>query len=109
MHWLYLCVAIIAEIIATSTLKATEGFTHLMPSAVAIIGYAVAFYFLSISLKIIPVGIAYAVWSGAGILLLALVGWIIYKQALDLAGIIGMVLIIAGIVVLNLFSKIVPH
>lgn len=109
MQWLYLTVAIIAEVIATSTLKSTENFTRLWPSITVVVGYAVAFYFLTLTLKTIPIGITYAIWSGVGIVLVALVSWVFYKQTLDLPAIIGMGLIIAGVLVMNLFSKSVAH
>jgi small multidrug resistance pump len=109
MNWIYLGIAIIAEVIATSALKATDGFTRIIPSIVVIVGYVVAFYCLSLTLRTIPVGIAYAIWSGVGVFLIALLGWLLYGQTLDLAGILGLVLIVSGVVVLNGFSKSVPH
>lgn len=108
-HWLYLAVAIVSEVIATSALKAAEGFSRPLPSLIVVIGYAIAFYCLSVVLRTLPVGIAYAIWSGAGVALIALVGWLIYGQALDLPAVIGMTLIVAGVVVLNVFSKTVVH
>lgn len=108
-QWVFLAVAIVSEVIGTSTLKASEGFTRLWPSAIVVAGYASAFYFLSLTLKTIPVGVAYAIWSGAGIVLIALIAWVLYGQALDLPAIIGMSLIVAGIVVLNLSSNTVSH
>lgn len=104
-NWMFLSMAIVAEVIATSSLKASDEFTKLWPSVIVLVGYAVAFYFLSLTLRSIPVGVAYAVWSGLGIVLVSLVGWWLYNQALDLASIIGMGLIIAGVLVINLFSK----
>ncbi|MBK6795967.1 MAG: QacE family quaternary ammonium compound efflux SMR transporter [Acidobacteria bacterium] len=109
MHWVFLTVAIVSEVIGTSALKSSEGFSRLWPSAIVVVGYASAFYFLSLTLKIIPVGVAYAIWSGAGVALIALIAWVIYGQALDLPAIIGMLLIVAGVVVLNLFSNTVSH
>ncbi|EOX4453476.1 multidrug efflux SMR transporter [Vibrio alginolyticus] len=109
MGYLYLTIAIIAEVIGTSALKASEGFTQTLPSIVAIIGYGVAFYFLSLVLKAIPVGVAYAIWSGLGVVLVAIVGTVIFNQKLDLAAIIGMLLIIAGVFVMNIFSTSVKH
>lgn len=103
--WIFLTVAIIAEVIGTSALKSTEGFTRLAPSLVVVIGYGLAFYFLSLVLKSIPVGIAYAVWSGLGIVLVAAVAWLLYGQKLDVGALVGMGLIVAGVIVLNLFSK----
>ena len=108
-QWLFLSVAIISEVIATSALKATEDFTRLWPSLIVLVGYASAFYFLSLTLRTIPVGIAYAIWSGAGVALIALVAWLIYGQTLDVPAFIGIALIVAGVVVLNVFSRAVPH
>lgn len=105
-NWMFLSMAIVAEVIATSSLKASAEFTKFWPSVIVVIGYAIAFYFLSLTLRSIPVGIAYAVWSGLGIVLVSLVGWWLYNQALDLASIIGMGLIIAGVLVINLFSSV---
>ena len=107
--WIFLGVAIVAEVIATTGLKASEGFTKLWPSLLVIAGYAVAFYFLSITLKEIPVGVGYAIWAGMGVVLVALIGWLIYGQTLDAASVIGMALIISGVVVINVFSKSVAH
>ena len=107
--WLFLGIAIVAEVVATSGLKASAGFTKLWPSLLVIAGYTVAFYFLSITLKEIPVGVAYAIWAGMGVVLVALIGWLIYGQALDAASVIGMALIISGVVVINVFSKSVAH
>lgn len=105
MHWLYLAIAIVAEVVATSLLKSTESFTRLGPSLIVVAGYASAFYFLTLTLKTIPVGVAYAVWSGAGMVLVTAVAWFWHKQELDLPAIIGMALIIAGVLIMNLFSK----
>lgn len=107
--YLFLFMAIVAEIIATSTLKASEQFTRLWPSVVVIIGYAVSFYCLSQVLRVLPVGIAYAIWSAVGIVLVSLVAFLVYRQHLDMPAVLGMGLIIAGVVVINLFSKSVPH
>jgi small multidrug resistance pump len=109
MNYVYLGLAIVSEVIATSALKASEEFSRLVPSIIVVLGYAVAFYFLSLTLRTIPVGIAYAIWSGVGIVLIALVGVFWFRQSLDLPAIIGMALIIAGVVVVNVFSKSVPH
>jgi small multidrug resistance pump len=103
-HWVLLGIAIVAEVIGTSFLKASDGFTRLWPSAVVVVSYCIAFYFLGLTLKTMPVGIAYAVWAGAGIALIALIGWVIFGQALDVPAAIGISLIVAGIVVLQLFS-----
>jgi small multidrug resistance pump len=108
-QWIFLTVAIVSEVIATSALKASEGFSRLWPSAIVAVGYAAAFYFLSLTLRTIPIGVAYAIWSGAGVALIALISWAIFGQSLDLPGIIGISLIVAGVIVLNLFSKTVSH
>jgi small multidrug resistance pump len=109
MTYLYLAIAIVSEVVATSFLKSTDGFTRLAPSIVVICGYATAFYFLSLTLKAMSVGIVYAIWCGAGIVLVALISWIVLGQRLDAPAIGGMALIIAGVVVINLFSKSVSH
>lgn len=105
MGYVYLAIAIIAEVIATSALKASAEFTKLVPSVIVVVGYATAFYCLAVVLKTIPVGIAYAVWGGAGIVLITAVGAFMFKQTPDLPAIIGMGLIITGIVVVFVFSK----
>jgi small multidrug resistance pump len=102
--WLLLAIAIVAEVVGTSALKASAGFSRLVPSVVVVLGYAVAFYCLSLVLRTIPVGVAYAIWSGLGIVLITVVAWVVYDQAIDLAAALGMGLIIAGVVVLNVFS-----
>src|SRR5690606_6940247 len=109
MKWVYLGSAILAEVIATSALKSADGFTRLWPSVITVAGYAVAFYFLALTLRDIPVGVAYASWSGVGIVLISLVGALFFKQNLDAPALLGMGLIIAGVVVMNLFSKSVGH
>ena len=109
MQWLYLSVAIIAEVIATSALKASEGFTRLWPSLVVVTGYGIAFFFLSLTLKTLPVGVAYAVWSGLGVVLVSIVGLVFFGQTIDTAGAIGIGLIVSGVAVLNLFSSMSPH
>lgn len=105
MQHLWLGVAIFCEVAATSSLKASEGFSRLWPSVVVVVGYAVTFYCFSQAVKSIPVGIAYAIWSGVGTVLIAAAGWVLYRQRLDGAALFGMGLIIAGVLVLNLFSK----
>jgi small multidrug resistance pump len=105
MHYLYLAIAIITEVIGTSALKATEEFTKFWPSIIVLVGYLTSFYFLTLCLRHIPVGIAYALWSGVGIILIATVGWLLYKQSLDMPGVIGIGFIIVGVVVINAFSK----
>jgi small multidrug resistance pump len=109
LSYAYLAVSIIAEVIATSALKASEGFTRLLPSAVVAVGYATSFYFLSLTLKVLPVGIVYAIWSGIGIVLISATGWVIYGQKLDAAALAGMALIIAGVLVINLLSSSTGH
>src|SRR5690625_7490136 len=105
MPWIYLALAIVAEVIATSFLKTSAGFSRLAPSLVVIIGYGAAFYLLSLTLATIPVGVAYAIWSGVGIVLIAAIGWFAVVQHLDVAAVLGMGLIIAGVIVLNAFSN----
>ncbi|QGM46775.1 SMR family transporter [Methylocystis heyeri] len=109
MKWAYLLVAICAEVAATSALKASAGFTRLVPSVAVVIGYCVAFYFLSLTLDTIPVGISYAIWSGVGIVLISLIGWLSFGQNLDAPAIAGIALIIAGVAVINLVSKTASH
>lgn len=105
MSWLYLAIAIVAEVIGTTALKATDGFTKLVPSLIVIVAYGASFFFLSLTLKTMPVGIAYAVWSGVGIVLIAMAGWWFYGQTIDAAGIAGIALIGAGVIVLNTLSN----
>ncbi|MER9159735.1 SMR family transporter [Mesorhizobium sp. M0715] len=104
-----LALAIVGEVIATSAMKASEGITRLGPSMLVLLGYATAFFFLSQVLDRIPVGVAYAVWAGGGIVLVALVAWIVYGQRPDVKGFVGMGLILAGVLVLNLLSKTGVH
>jgi small multidrug resistance pump len=108
-NYAYLFVAIVAEVIATSFLKGSEGFTRLWPTLASVVGYVIAFFFLSLTLRTIPTGIAYAIWSGVGIVLISLVGWLWFGQKLDGPAIAGLGLIIAGVVVVNVFSKSVSH
>ena len=109
MVWFYLAIAIAAEVMATTALKFSEGFTKIMPSALVVVGYAGAFYCLSKVLNQIPISIAYAIWSGAGVALVGIVGWIWLGQKLDAGALIGIGLIIAGILVINIFSQSVAH
>lgn len=104
--WLFLAIAIIGEVVATSALKSSEGFTRLGPSVVVVVGYGIAFYLLSLVIKSIPVGIAYAVWSGLGIVLVAAIAWVVHDQKLDLWAFIGIGLIVLGVAVLNLLSNV---
>ena len=107
--YVYLAGAIVAEVIGTTALKASDGFTKFWPSLVVVVGYAIAFYLLSLVLKSIPTGVAYAIWSGVGVVLIALAAWLLQGQKLDAAAMIGMALIVAGVVVMNLFSKTAAH
>ena len=109
MGYWYLEIAIIAEVIATSALKASGEFTKLVPSIIVVTGYGVAFYFLSLVLRTIPVGVAYAIWNGMGIVLITIVGSVFFKQIPDVPALIGMILIISGVVVINVFSKIISN
>ena len=108
-HWLALTIAIVAEVVATSALKASNEFTQLVPTLIAVVGYGTAFYFMTISMRVLPIGIMYAIWSGMGIVLISIVGWLVYKQNLDMPAIIGIGFIIAGAVIINVFSKSVVH
>ena len=109
MHYLYLTIAIAAEVVATSALKRTEQFTRLWPSVIVAVGYLVAFYFLTLVLNRMSVGVTYAIWSGLGVVLVTIVGAIVYREVPDAVAIVGMALIIAGVVLMNLFSKSVVH
>ena len=108
-NFFFLGIAILFEIIATSALKKSEQFTQLIPSIITIIGYLAAFYFLSFAIRTIPVGIAYAIWSGVGIVLITIIGAVFFKQIPDLPAIIGLALIMIGVVVINVFSKTTVH
>ena len=107
--WLLLSIAILSEVVATSALNASDGFRRLWPAVITVIGYGFSFYFLAQVLRHIPVGITYAVWSGAGIVLISLIGWLVFKQKLDTPALIGIGLILAGVLVLNVFSKSAVH
>ncbi len=109
LTWIYLAIAIVSEVIATSCLKLSDGFTKLWPSVVVVVGYGLAFFFLSLTLRTMSIGVAYAVWSGVGIVLTALIAWVAFGQKIDTAGFVGIGLIIAGVLVLNLFSKSAAH
>ncbi|MEH0022640.1 MAG: multidrug efflux SMR transporter [Desulfobacter sp.] len=109
MGYVYLAAAIVLEVIATSALKATKGFTVPFPSLIVIVGYGLAFYFLSLVLETMNMGVAYAIWAGLGVVLVALAGSFLYRQVPDLPAIIGMGLIVAGVVVINLFSRTTTH
>ena len=103
--WIYLTLAIFSEVMATASLKSTEGFTKLWPSVLVLVGYSAAFYFLSLTLDSIPIGVAYAIWSGVGVAAITLVSIVFLDQKIDTAGFIGIGLIVAGVIVLRLFSE----
>jgi len=105
VNHLYLIAAICAEVAGTTALKASEGITRLVPSLIVMLAYGVAFFFLALTLRTIPVGVAYAIWSGCGIVLISAVGWVFYRQTLDWPAIAGITLILAGVVLINLFSE----
>lgn len=109
MAYLYLALAILTEVAATSTLKATAEFTRLLPSLVVVAGYGASIYLLTLVLRSLPIGITYAVWAGMGIVLVALVGVVIYREVPDWPGMLGMAMIVGGVVVIHLFSKTVSH
>ncbi|CAK9886595.1 MAG: Multidrug transporter EmrE [Candidatus Erwinia impunctatus] len=109
MTYFYLLIAIVAEVIATSCLKLSVSFTRLWPTLATLCGYAISFYFLSLVLRSMPTGIAYAIWSGVGIILISLVSLVLFKQRLDLPAMIGLGFIIAGVLIVNLFSKSVGY
>lgn len=109
MNYLFLAIAVIAEVIATTALKSSQGFTRLVPSLVVAGGYACAFYFLSLTLRTIPVGVAYAIWSGLGIALVAAIAWVFHGQRLDFPAIVGLSLILAGVLIVSLLSKSAAH
>jgi small multidrug resistance pump len=109
MNYLFLALAIISEVIGTTALNASNQFSKLLPSVITVVGYGLAFYFFSFSLRSIPVGVAYAIWAGVGVVLVALIGVFFFKQRLDFPAVAGMVLIITGVLVMHLFSKTVSH
>ena len=109
MKWVYLLLAIVSEVVATSALKSSESFSRLWPSVLTVVGYGVAFYLLSLTLREMPVGIAYAIWSGVGIVLVSLAAVVLFGQKLDLPALIGMGLIVTGVIVINVCSKSVVH
>jgi small multidrug resistance pump len=108
-HWFYLAFAIVSEVVGTAALKAADGFSRAGPTLIVAVGYGISFYCLSIALRSLPIGVAYAVWSGAGVTLITLAGWLFYGQTPDAPAIVGIALIVAGVVVLNLFSRTVGH
>jgi small multidrug resistance pump len=103
--WVLLTIAIVADVVATSSLKLSDGFTRIWPSVVVVAGYGISFYCLSVTMRSIPIGVIYALWSGLGVVLITLVGWLVFKQHLDLPALIGISLIIAGVVIMNVWSK----
>ena len=108
-HYLYLILAVAAETIGTTALHASQQFTRLGPTLLMGAAYTLSFYLLSLTLRVLPVGVVYALWSGLGIVLIAIIGWVVFRQRLDAAAIIGMAMIVAGIAVVQLFSKTTPH
>ena len=109
MNYVYLAVAIVAEVIGTSALSASNGFTRIWPSVVTAICFAIAFYFVSLAMRTIPVGVVYATWSGVGIVLITAVAWLWFRQTLDPPAVAGVSLIVAGVIIVNLFSKVAAH
>jgi small multidrug resistance pump len=109
LHYLYLMLAVAAETIGTSALQASAQFTRLWPSVLVVVAYAFSFYLLSLTLKYMPVGIMYAMWSGLGIVFIALIGWLVFRQTLDLPAVIGITLILTGIAIIQLFSATTSH
>lgn len=109
MKYLFLSLAIVLEVIGSSFMKASDGFTKMIPTAITIVSYIACFFFLSQAVKYIPLGTAYAIWAGLGIVLTALISVVVFKQSLDIPAIIGILLIVAGVVVMNFFSKTAAH
>ena len=108
-QWLLLGGAILAEVVATAALKLSDGFSKLWPSLVVVIGYGIAFFLLSLTLRMVPIGIAYAIWSGVGLVLITVADFFLFDQRLDLAALVGMSLIVCGVAVINLFSRSITH
>ena len=109
LHYIYLILAVAAETVGTTALQASQQFTRLVPSLIVVGGYGIAFFLLSLTLRVMPVGIVYAIWSGLGIVFIALIGFLAFGQRLDLPAIIGISLVLAGILVIHLFSKTAGH
>ena len=109
IHYIYLLIAVITETVGTAAMQASEQFTRFWPSVLLIIAYGISFYFLALTLKYMPVSIVYAIWSGLGIVFIAIIGWLAFKQSLDFAAILGMGLIVAGVIIINLFSSSATH
>jgi small multidrug resistance pump len=108
-NYLFLFVAIVAEVVGTTALARSDGFTRLTPSLITVVGYAVAFYCLSIPIRVMPTGVVYAIWSGMGIVLISFVAWFWYRQTLDFAALLGLGFIVTGVIIVNVFSKSVSH
>lgn len=106
MTYLYLSIAIVAELIATTALKLSDSFSKPLPTVVMVVGYGIAFFFLSLTLRVLPTGIAYAIWSGVGVVLIALIGWLYMGQALNVPTVAGLALIVVGVIVVNLYSPV---
>ena len=109
LHYIYLFAAVVAETIGTTALQASAQFTRLWPSVTVLVSYAISFYLLSLTLRYMPVGVMYAIWSGLGIVLIAIIGWLVFSQRLDLPAVIGMGLIVGGIVIIQVFSSTATH
>ncbi|AXT34140.1 QacE family quaternary ammonium compound efflux SMR transporter [Phaeobacter sp. LSS9] len=109
LHYLYLVLAVVAETIGTTALQASQQFTRLGPSILVVVGYGLAFYLMALTLRHMPVGIVYAIWSGLGIFLIAIIGWVVFGQRLDLPAVLGLLLILVGILVIHLFSNTTGH
>lgn len=109
IHYVYLLIAVITETIGTASMQASEQFTRFWPSVLLVVAYGVSFYFMSLTLKYMQVSVVYAIWSGLGIVLIGFFGWVVFKQSLDFAAIAGMALIVAGVVIINVFSNSATH
>ena len=109
VHYIYLFIAVASETIGTTALQASQQFSRLGPSIIVLIAYGISFYMLGLTLRIMPVGIVYAIWSGLGIVLIAVIGFVVFSQRLDLPAVLGMALILAGILVIHLFSNASTH
>ena len=109
MTYVYLVFAVLAETIGTSALQASQQFTRFWPSVLVVVSYSISFYLLAVTLQYMPVGVVYAFWAGLGIVCIAAIGYVVFGQKLDLPAVIGMAMIIGGIVVIQIFSKVAPH
>ncbi|OWU73197.1 multidrug efflux SMR transporter [Phaeobacter sp. 22II1-1F12B] len=109
MHYVYLIFAVLAETVGTSALQASQQFTRFWPSLIVVVSYAISFFLLSMTLKVMPVGVVYAIWSGLGIMFIAIIGWVLFRQSLDLPAVIGLCMIIGGICIIQLFSSSTTH